>query len=158
MKVFIPALVAVAAANDEKKVPPRHPLQRLNKLTMFTDEWCNDNLTAKQAKNWSRKFAKNAARMVTRFEKCGFYDENLLPHGGPAKRDTDAVEGALSDEDFRYDKNNPVRGIKQITNGFRKWAERYISTCQPNQPTRQVDRMEKWHDHMIVYLKEKSLQ
>merc|ERR1712176_338447 len=108
---------------------------------MFTDEWCNDNLTAKQAKNWSRKFAKNAARMVTRFEKCGFYDENLLPHGGPAKRDTDAVEGALSDEDFRYDKNNPVRGIKQITNGFRKWAERYISTCQPNQPTRQEDRI-----------------
>jgi len=155
MKVFIPALIAVAAA-DEKKVPPRHPLQRLNKLTQFTAEWCNDNLTAKQARNWSNKFAKNAARMEQRFEKCGFYDENQLPHGGPAKRDTDAVQGALSEEDFRYDKNNPVRGIKQITNGFRKWAERYISTCMPHQPRRQVVRMAKWHGQMIGYLLENA--
>jgi hypothetical protein len=30
---------------------------------------------------------------------------------------------------IRYDKNNPVRGLKQITTGFRKWAQRYINEC-----------------------------
>jgi hypothetical protein len=29
----------------------------------------------------------------------------------------------------RYDSNNPMRGIKQITTGFRKWAQRYIAEC-----------------------------
>ena len=31
---------------------------------------------------------------------------------------------------FRYDKNDPVRGWKQITTGFRKWAERYTAYCR----------------------------
>jgi len=150
MKVFIPALIAVAAA-DEKKVPPRHPLQRLNKLTTFSAEWCDANLSAKQAANWSKKFANNASRMSRRFEICGFYDENQLPHGGPAKRDTDAVEGALDEDDLRYDKTNPVRGIQQITKGFSKWAQRYISTCKV-QPGRQVNRMESWNAKMNAYL------
>ena len=30
---------------------------------------------------------------------------------------------------IRYDKQNPVRGLKQITTGFRKWAQRYINEC-----------------------------
>jgi len=150
MKVFIPALIAVAAA-DEKKVPPRHPLQRLKKLTTFSAEWCDANLSDKQAANWSAKFERNASRMERRFEICGFYDENQLPHGGPepskAKRSAED-----EDEEFlRYDKLNPVRGIQQITRGFSKWAERYISTCKV-QPAKQVDRMSKWNAKMNDYL------
>ena len=47
MKVFVGALFALAAA-EEKKVPPRHPSQRLKKLLAFAEEWCDDNLSKKE--------------------------------------------------------------------------------------------------------------
>jgi hypothetical protein len=34
-----------------------------------------------------------------------------------------------ADDLVRYDKNNPQRGLRQITTGFRKWALRYITEC-----------------------------
>ena len=146
MKVFAPAVFALVAA-DEKKVPPRHPLQRLNKLNMFAAEWCGDNLTAKQAANWVPKFDRNSARMDRRFALCGFYDENL-PHGGP-EPSRKRRSAADDDNDFiRYDRENPIRGIQQITRGFSKWAQRYIADCGL-QPARQVDRMAKWHGQIL---------
>jgi len=149
MKLFVPTVFALVAA-DEKKVPPRHPLQRINKLKTFTAEWCTANLTAKQAANWIKKYENNANRMITRFDLCGFYDESL-EHGGPAKVRRSA-EDEEDDQLFeRYDKTNPVRGIQQITRGFAKWAQRYISTCKV-QPDRQVDRMNKWNQKMNDYL------
>merc|ERR1712150_269716 len=151
MKTF--ALFTIAAVNaDDKKVPPRHPLQRLNKLNNFAAEWCVDNLSAKEATNWTRKFNQNTARFERRFELCGFYDENA-EHGGPRERRS----GEECDADdvtciFRYDKTNPIRGIKQITKGFEKWALRYVSECQPNQPGRQVTRANFWHDKLVAKL------
>merc|ERR1712050_465932 len=126
MKVFVGALFSLAAA-EEKKVPPRHPNNRLNKLLQFASEWCDDNLNASEAKHWKNKFERNKSRISRRWEICGFYDENQLPHGGPAK--ARKRRSFLGDEDDvlnRYDKNNPVVGIKQITTGFAKWAKRYI--------------------------------
>jgi hypothetical protein len=149
MKVFVPAVVAIVAA-DQKKVPPRHPLQRLNKLNIFANEWCDDNLSAKQAANWGPKFDRNTDRMERRFELCGFYDEDQLPHGGPANSRKRRSDG---DDLERYDKENPIRGIQQITRGFSKWAERYISTCKV-QPAKQVERMTKWFGQMTGKLAE----
>jgi len=152
MKTFAVALVAAASA--DKKVPPRHPLQRLNRLNEFAVEWCNDNLTEKQAANWSKRFDNNVARFESRFERCGYYDENNLPHGGPQRkrRDDDLFESCedLESPLCRYDKNNAVRGIKQITNGFRKWAERYLANDKDGrscklQPATQVARANKWN-------------
>ena len=156
MKTFAVALVAAASA--DKKVPPRHPLQRLARLNEFAVEWCNDNLTAKQAANWARKFDNNVDRFEMRFERCGFYDENQLPHGGPQRKRRDADDLVENCEDAqnplcRYDKSNPLRGIKQITNGFRKWAERYLAndkdgkSCK-RQPERQVDRANSWFQRL----------
>merc|ERR1712228_552689 len=155
MKVFAPAVFALVAA-DDKKVPPRHPLQRLNKLNMFASEWCDDNLSAKQAANWKGKFGRNTARFEDRFVKCGFYDDQLT-HGGPAGSERKRRSGEDCEADdvtciFRYDKNNPVRGIKQITKGFEKWALRYVSTCQPKQPSRQVQRATKWNGQLVGLL------
>lgn len=152
MKTF--ALIAVAAAAD-KKVPPRHPLQRLNKLHTFATEWCNDNLSAKQAANWVQKFANNVERFGDRWDRCGHYDENL-PHGGPARkrRDLDEMDCTDLDSEFcRYDKTNPVRGIKQITSGFRKWAERYLANNKNGafcklQPAKQVARANEWNNKL----------
>ena len=98
---FSPALLFAFAAAEDKKVPPRHPLQRLNRLTEFTDEIMDqwfDFLPSKEA--WKQKFKTNANRMKRNFERgnqrCGFYDDDLFPHGGPQpgrkRRDLDDVE------------------------------------------------------------------
>ena len=144
MKLFAATIFAIAAAED-KKVPPRHPLSRLSKLSTFAVEWCNDNLSVKQAANWAPKFERNAARMETRFENCGFYDDST-EHGGPARKRRE--DGDDEDDLERYDQSNPIRGVQQITRGFSKWAERYIADC-PKQPETQTERMTKWYGQML---------
>merc|ERR1712020_222241 len=75
------------------------------------------------ASKWVSKFATNAGRMKKNFrrgnQKCGFYDKDQLPHGGPAER----KRRDLDDDVLKYDREDPSVGIKQITTGFRKWAE-----------------------------------
>ena len=155
---FSPAvIVAVASAQGEKKVPPRHPLQRLNRLVEFTEEIMNDwfsFLPSQQA--WIDKFATNAERMERNFnrgnQRCGFYDENQLPHGGPSERRKREIDAdSIWD---RYDREDPSVGTKQITTGFRKWAERYLSECSGQKNFNyQVNRMNKWNtllqDHLL---------
>merc|ERR1712088_747399 len=106
MKFSAALLATVAVA--EKKVPPRHPLQRLNKLTMFSEELMNDWFGALPSKdNWIAKFATNAGRMARNFERgnqrCGFYDENQMPHGGPEEEESNdnADDGYDNDDGYR---------------------------------------------------------
>merc|ERR1711920_111904 len=122
---FSPALLFAVAAAEDKKVPPRHPLQRLNRLTEFTEEILNDWFNFLPSKDaWVAKFANNAARMERNFNRgnhrCGFYDEDQLPHGGPERKRRDA-----EDVD-RYNREDPTEGVRQLTTGYRKWAERYF--------------------------------
>ena len=98
-------------------------------------------------------------------EECGYFDPNNLPHGGPDPNpelrpdlkprrqrrsdssNEDPTDGGLYDEEgfMRYDKNNPMVGIKQITTGFRKWAQRYINECYGQRKYKfQVNRMNRW--------------
>ena len=94
---FSVAVVIAAASATEKKVPPCHPLQRLNRLVEFTEEILTDwfeFLSSQLA--WKNKFATNADRMERNFkrgnQRCGFYDEEKLPHGGPReRRDVDEI-------------------------------------------------------------------
>jgi len=154
----IAAIVTLAAA--DKKVPPRHPLQRLAKLNSFANEWLNDNMDAKVAAHWGPKFDRNTARFERRFELCGFYDENQLPHGGPSgdrkRRETTTDSDSVLDDFAKYDKENPVKGLLQITNGFRKWAERYIEDCKL-QPGKQTDRANKWRQTLQAKLAAKMM-
>ena len=150
---FSPALLWTLAAAEDKKVPPRHPLQRLNRLTEFTEEILDtwfDFLPSKDA--WVQKFANNAERMERNFnrgnQRCGYYDEDNLPHGGPERKRREA-----DDDVFRYDREDPAKGTKQITTGFRKWAERYISACSgQRQYQHQVNRMNKWNNDLQAHL------
>ena len=148
MKIFSTVVVTLAAAQkNEKKVPPRHPLQRLDRLVEFTDEIMNDwfdFLPSQQA--WINKFANNAKRMEKGFKRCGFYDENVQ-HGGPdpssdrKRREVDEI-----DVD-RYNREDPIIGIKQLTTGFSKWAERYLAACSGQRNYNfQVNRMAKWNN------------
>ena len=84
MKLSSALVVAAYAQQGDKKVPPRHPLQRLERLVEFGEEIMNDWFEFLPSKmNWQNKFRKNADRMTLAFTRCGYYDENLMPHGGP---------------------------------------------------------------------------
>ena len=121
----IAAVALAVVAAEEKKVPPRHPLQRLNKLVNFSEELMNDWYGFLPSRDrWIAKFDRNAQRMKRNFErgnqKCGIYeggDDN--ERAGRGRRGTEIVLGPL-----RYDRNDPAVGTKQITTGFSKWAQR----------------------------------
>ena len=172
MKLSTAVLIAVASA-EEKKVPPRHPLQRLAKLTEFSaeilDQWY-DFLPSKES--WKAKFANNADRMERSFtrgnQRCGFYDADL-PNGGPAEEVTAGpVEPENTESENaryarkrreadaamdRYNREDPVEGTKQITTGFRKWAERYISQCSGQRKYNiQTNRMNRWNQKLQNHL------
>merc|ERR1712003_539444 len=98
------------------------------KLAQFAEEIMNEWFDfLPTTEDWITRFQKNADRMALNFQRgeqrCGHYDANQLPHGGPARkrRDEDSVE--------RYNREDPVVGVKQLTTGYRKWAERYLSQC-----------------------------
>ena len=158
MKFSAAVLATVAVAQDgDRKVPPRHPIQRLNRLVEFSAELLNDwySFLPSQA-SWVGKFERNAERMERNFERgnqrCGFYDENQLPHGGPSERRKREIDADSIWE--RYDREDPSVGTKQITTGFRKWAERYLSECSGQKNFNyQVNRMNKWNtllqDHLL---------
>merc|ERR1711970_710773 len=67
MKISGAVLFALASA-DDRKVPPRHPLQRLTRLTEFSAELLNQWYTWLPSKNsWVAKFEK----------KCQSYGKKL---------------------------------------------------------------------------------
>ena len=81
MKVSALCLAGIASGSD-KKVPPRHPLQRLGRLVEFTGEIMNsgafNNKPLRWIQMWELKFANNANRMERNFERggqrCGYYN------------------------------------------------------------------------------------
>ena len=155
MKFSAAVLATVAVAQDgDRKVPPRHPLQRLNRLVEFSHELLDDWYTwLPSQESWKGKFERNAERMERNFERgnqrCGFYDENQLPHGGPSD---DRKRRAADDVD-RYDREDPSVGVKQLTTGFSKWATRYLSECSGQKNNKyQVNRMNKWNKELQGHL------
>ena len=155
MKFSAAVLATVAVAQDgDRKVPPRHPIQRLNRLVEFSAELLNDWYSFLPSQSsWVGKFERNAERMERNFERgnqrCGFYDENQLPHGGPSddrkRRDADDVD--------RYNREDPSEGIKQLTTGYSKWATRYLSQCSGQKNYQyQVNRMNKWNSALQAHL------
>ena len=67
--------------------------------------------------------------------------------GGPERkrRETDDTE--------RYNRDDPTIGIKQLTTGYRKWAERYISECSGQKLYQhQIVRMHKWNNLLQGHL------
>lgn len=164
---------------DDKKVPPRHPLQRLKRLVEFSHEMLDQwfiNVASKDA--WKGKFERNAGRMKRAFDRvkaqsdskaCGFFDPSLL-HGGPhpnrKRREipqlqldydySDDYDYSAFDmgEDFdRYDRTDPCVGSRQLTTGFRKWAQRYINQCNGQRVYQyQIQRMHRWRTRLQSHM------
>jgi len=100
LESYILALSVVAGQkkkNSDRKVPPRHPLQRLWRLYQFSEEiiqlhFYQSNMKAKRI-DALRELIKTWLYMAQRetflrgTKKCGFYDPLDLPHGGPAESD-----------------------------------------------------------------------
>lgn len=89
MKLSLATMVAIAAA-DDKKVPPRHPLSRLNKLKIFYRGFADDVVTSRLGDGVAGRFKlRFAESMCEKFEaafnrpNCGHYDANQGKHGGP---------------------------------------------------------------------------
>jgi len=89
MKVSIATLALVAQA-DDRKVPPRHPLQRMNKLGIFMDNFAAEMVSAGkmkpgQADRFSIRMDNFLQNMVDAFNRstCGHYDATQGKHGGP---------------------------------------------------------------------------
>lgn len=86
MKLAVATIALASAA--EKKVPPRHPLNRLNKLKLFYQNFANDIVADRVNANTAARFANRMEGMVDNFQaafertNCGYYDENST-HGGP---------------------------------------------------------------------------
>merc|ERR1712044_74765 len=140
------------------KSPTTSPTSTIEPIVEFSHELLDDWYTwLPSQQSWKGKFERNAERMERNFERgnqrCGFYDENQLPHGGPSERRKREIDADSIWE--RYDREDPSVGTKQITTGFRKWAERYLSECSGQRNFNyQVNRMNKWNgllqDHLAA--------
>jgi len=83
-----------------------------------------------------------------------FFNNSISEETGDRKRrDTVTLEDLLRSSD-RYDREDPVVGVKQITTGFKKWAIRYIGNCSGQRLNEyQINRMERWNSKLQDHLK-----
>ena len=90
MKLFLGQVLATAAfaqqnatsEEEGRKVPDRSPLQRLETLQRFGEEWCEANLKETQAIRWVNKINLNSVRLRKRYSICGWFSVHI-EHGGP---------------------------------------------------------------------------
>merc|ERR1712050_766403 len=134
MKVAAASLFAIAISQDDTE-KSRGPIQRLSTLNRFAMEWLDDAFGEDHNRNvhWAAKFTRNSERMRTRFQQCGRDSKPELRK----KRSAD-------DNLVKIDTTNPVKAIKQITTGMRKFAFRYLQDCK-KQPKTLADRFKKWN-------------
>lgn len=87
MKLALATLAAVAVAN-EKKVPPRHPEQRLNKLRIFFNKFADEEVATRKNDAVAARFKDRMNgfmdKMLSAYNRpnCGYYDADSK-HGGP---------------------------------------------------------------------------
>lgn len=87
MKLALATLASVAVAS-EKKVPPRHPEQRLNKLRIFYNNFARDVIVPNKNQRVADRFTDrmnnfmNTMQAAFNRDNCGYYDSSSK-HGGP---------------------------------------------------------------------------
>ena len=62
-------------------------------------------------------------------------------HDDRKRRDIDSGD--------RYDREDPCRGVKQLTTSFANWVDRYIPNCSGQRDhSHQINRMKKWGERL----------
>lgn len=121
MKIFQNVLVALAMAqDDERKVPPRTPAQRLNTLKRFAGEWVNLQIgvTINRPNRAQRMVDIGIERLENKMTEASskdcFYFDPTVPNGGPnpnnsrKRRGADWVERELSRIQREVDANDDL--------------------------------------------------
>jgi hypothetical protein len=89
MKFVAVSVLALAAGETDRKVPPRTPPQRLNTLQRFAKEWIDAQVkTGINRPQRALKMKSGIDRLETKMgeaflKDCAFFDPTVLPHGGP---------------------------------------------------------------------------
>ena len=121
--------------------PPRGHLKRLQGLVRGTTEILNSGAFNRKPKSWikmwEQKIVTNSERMERSYnrgnQRCGEDDRK--------RRDIDVGD--------RYDREDPCRGVKQLTTGFANWVDRYIPNCSGQRDhSHQINRMKKWGERL----------
>jgi len=87
MKATLATIVLTGCTAEKlktsRKVPPRHPLNRLARLQKFGFAFNDAYFSSSDAV--ARTIENFTTNMKNSFERdnCGFYDANMKPHGGP---------------------------------------------------------------------------
>ena len=141
MKFSAIFIAGLNSAAGEHREPPKGHLKRLQGLVRGTTEILNSDAFNRKPeswiKMWEQKIITNAERIEKRYhranEKCG--------EGDRKRRDIDVED--------RYDRENPCRGVKQLTTGFANWVDRYIPNCSGQRDhSQQINRMKKWGERL----------
>jgi len=132
---------------DERTQKPRHPKSRLNRLMIFSDEILSDSFsTWKQQDKTKKNFQRIGTSMSKAFDRCGFYEGTAEDPGFPTDPDADEDDDDTRSVD-RYDRTDACKATMQLTNGFRKWADRHIQNCngqsQHNHIEKKMKRLQK---------------
>merc|ERR1712130_187716 len=159
MKVLNSVVFATfAAAQDDQDLRGLSPEKRLAKLQNNFQSWLGENLTPlgdKVINRWQRHVSKIGENMLKAYNRpqCGFYDSSIK-HGGPDPEPELRPNGKPRrplrrrrdvDDKLKYDKTNPIKGIRQILDGFRVWSERHINECSGQRKSQFIaNRMQTW--------------
>merc|ERR1712157_667485 len=112
----------------ERTQKPRHPKSRLNRLMIFSDEILSNSFSSwKQQGKYKKNFERLGTQMSKAFDRCGFYEGTAEDPGFPT--DPDANEDDDTRSVDRYDRTDACKATMQLTNGFRKWADRHLQNC-----------------------------
>lgn len=132
MKLSLATLATVAVAT-EKKVPPRHPEQRLAKLRVFYDNFAADivseRISAKTADRFQARMNSFLDNMSAAFNRpnCGYYDAESK-HGGPDPNPNTKFNGKPRNRrDTPVDDDNYVDFDEQDARDF---CDEYADTTQ----------------------------
>ena len=133
-------LSAICLAGLVSADTPRGHLQRLQGLVRGTKEILNSGAFNNKSKDWIKKWELKVSTNAERLERS--YNRGNQRCGEDRKRrDIDVGD--------RYDREDPCRGVKQLTTGFAKWVDRYIPTCSGQRDySHQVNRMKKWGERL----------
>lgn len=120
------------ACSNPAPSAPSDPIERLMQVLSFAqDVMDNEFADHKRYPQWKQKFNRNTMRMKASYFKCG----------------NDPIVAPVA-EWVSYDNSKPSKAMKDITTGFRKWAETYLNSCKAQYNRKHIahiSRMDKWN-------------